>query len=602
MRIFGWGCPNFLKFDMTKDKQKFDLETIRHSTAHLMAQAVKQLYPETQVTIGPVIEDGFYYDFYRETPFVPEDLEKIELRMKEIAAGNLGIVRRELPRDDALKLFDELGEPFKREVIDEIDSGDAISVYTQGEFTDLCRGPHVDNTQVLKSFRLLHTSAAYWRGDERNKVLQRIYGTAWNTDKELRTYLKRLEEAKKRDHRKLGKELDLFSVTDEVGPGLILWHPKGSRVRCIVEEFWKDEHFKNGYEMVYSPHAARVDLWKTSGHMDFYKDNIFSPMDIEGQEYVMKPMNCPFHIQIYKSRLRSYRELPIRFAELGTVYRYERSGVLHGLLRVRGFTQDDAHLFCRPSQIEEEIVKVLDLILFMLKSFGFNEYKVYLSTRPDKFVGSEEGWEKATSALKQALEKSELDYEVDPGEGVFYGPKIDIKIKDSLNRFWQVSTVQVDFNLPERFDINYVEEDGQRHQPIMLHRALMGSLERFFGCLVEHYAGAFPLWLAPTQVVLLPITDQHNDYVDEVFRQLTDKGFRVEKDLRNEKIGFKIREAQLQKIPYMIVLGDKELENKSLAVRKRRSKETRTIDLKTFIEELNVEVREKRLDSAVQSV
>ena len=587
---------------MTKDKQKFDLETIRHSTAHLMAQAVKQLYPETQVTIGPVIEDGFYYDFYRETPFVPEDLEKIEHRMKEIAVSNLGIVRRELPRDEALKLFDELGEPFKREVIDEIDSGDAISVYTQGEFTDLCRGPHVDNTQVLKSFRLLHTSAAYWRGDERNKVLQRIYGTAWNTDKELRAYLKRLEEAKKRDHRKLGKELDLFSVTDEVGPGLILWHPKGSRVRCIVEEFWKDEHFKNGYEMVYSPHAARVDLWKTSGHMDFYKDNIFSPMDIEGREYVMKPMNCPFHIQIYKSRLRSYRDLPIRFAELGTVYRYERSGVLHGLLRVRGFTQDDAHLFCRPSQIEEEIVKVLDLILFILKSFGFNEYKVYLSTRPDKFVGSEEGWEKATSALKQALEKSELDYEVDPGEGVFYGPKIDIKIKDSLNRFWQVSTVQVDFNLPERFDINYVEEDGQRHRPIMLHRALMGSLERFFGCLVEHYAGAFPLWLAPTQVVLLPITDQHNDYVDEVFRQLTDKGFRVEKDLRNEKIGFKIREAQLQKIPYMIVLGDKEVESKSLAVRKRRSKETRTIDLETFIEELNVEIREKRLDSVVQSV
>ena len=586
---------------MTKDKQKFDLKTIRHSTAHLMAQAVKQLYPETQVTIGPVIEDGFYYDFYRETPFVPEDLEKIELRMKEIAAGNLGIVRQELPRDDALKLFDELGEPFKREVIDEIDSGDAISVYTQGEFTDLCRGPHVDNTRVLKSFRLLHTSAAYWRGDERNKVLQRIYGTAWNTDKELRVYLKRLEEAKKRDHRKLGKELDLFSVTDEVGPGLILWHPKGSRVRCIVEEFWKDEHFKNGYEMVYSPHAARVDLWKTSGHMDFYKDNIFSPMDIEGREYVMKPMNCPFHIQIYKSRLRSYRDLPIRFAELGTVYRYERSGVLHGLLRVRGFTQDDAHLFCRPSQIEEEIVKVLDLILFILKSFGFNEYKVYLSTRPDKFVGSEEGWEKATSALSQALEKSELDYEVDPGEGVFYGPKIDIKIKDSLNRFWQVSTVQVDFNLPERFDINYVEEDGQRHRPIMLHRALMGSLERFFGCLVEHYAGAFPLWLAPTQAVLLPITDQHNDYVDEVFRQLTDKGFRVEKDLRNEKIGFKIREAQLQKIPYMIVLGDKEVESRSLAVRKRRSKETRTINLETFIEELNVEISEKRLDSAVQS-
>ncbi len=587
---------------MANDKQKFDLETIRHSTAHLMAQAVQQLYPETQVTIGPVIEDGFYYDFCRKSPFVPEDLEKIEQRMKEIAAQNLDIVRKELPREDALKMFDEMGEPFKLEVINDLESDEAISVYSQGEFTDLCRGPHVDNTSAIKSFKLLHTSAAYWRGDERNQVLQRIYGTAWNTDKELRVYLKRLEEAKKRDHRKLGKELDLFSVSDDIGPGLILWHPKGSRIRCLMEDFWKAEHFANGYEMVHSPHAAKVDMWKTSGHMDFYKDNIFSPMDIEGKEYVMKPMNCPFHIQIYKTRLRSYRDLPLRFAELGTVYRYERSGVLHGLLRVRGFTQDDAHLFCRPNQIEEEIVKVLDLILLILRSFGFNEYKVYLSTRPDKFVGSEEGWEKATNALKQALEKSELEYEVDPGEGVFYGPKIDIKIKDSLNRFWQVSTVQVDFNLPERFDISYIEEDGQRHQPIMLHRALMGSLERFFGCLVEHYAGAFPLWLAPVQVILLPITDQHQEYADEVAKKLTNNGFRVEKDLRNEKIGFKIREAQLQKIPYMIVLGEKEAEAKTLAVRKRRSKETRTINIDTFIEEMNAQVQEKQLGDTVQSI
>ena len=587
---------------MANDKQKFDLETIRHSTAHLMAQAVQQLYPDTQVTIGPVIEDGFYYDFCRTSPFVPEDLEKIEQRMKEIAAQNLDIVRKELPREDALKMFDEMGEPFKLEVINELESDEAISVYSQGEFTDLCRGPHVDNTSAIKSFKLLHTSAAYWRGDERNQVLQRIYGTAWNTDKELRIYLKRLEEAKKRDHRRLGKELDLFSVSDDIGPGLILWHPKGSRIRCLMEDFWKTEHFKNGYEMVHSPHAAKVDMWKTSGHMDFYKDNIFSPMDIEGKEYVMKPMNCPFHIQIYQTRLRSYRDLPLRFAELGTVYRYERSGVLHGLLRVRGFTQDDAHLFCRPNQIEEEIVKVLDLILLILRSFGFNEYKVYLSTRPDKFVGSEEGWEKATDALKQALEKSKLEYEVDPGEGVFYGPKIDIKIKDSLNRFWQVSTVQVDFNLPERFDISYIEEDGQRHQPIMLHRALMGSLERFFGCLVEHYAGAFPLWLAPVQVILLPITDQHQEYADEVAKKLTNNGFRVEKDLRNEKIGFKIREAQLQKIPYMIVLGEKEAENKTLAVRKRRSKETRTINIDTFIEEMNAQVKEKQLGDAVQSI
>ena len=587
---------------MTNDKTKIDLETIRHSAAHLMAQAVKQLYPETQVTIGPVIEDGFYYDFYRESPFVPEDLEKIEKRMKEISLQNLDIIRKEIPREEALKMFDDMGEPFKREVINDITSNDPISVYTQGEFTDLCRGPHVENTKFLKSFKLLNTSASYWRGDERNKVLQRIYGTAWHTDKELRLYLKRLEEAKKRDHRKLGKELDLFSVTDEVGPGLILWHPKGSRIRCLMEDFWKEEHFKNGYEMVHSPHAAKVDMWKTSGHMDFYKDNIFSPMDIEGKEYVMKPMNCPFHIQIFKSRLRSYRDLPVRYAELGTVYRYERSGVLHGLLRVRGFTQDDAHLFCRPNQIEEEIVKVLDLILLILKSFGFNEYKVYLSTRPDKFVGSEENWGKATNALKQALEKSKLKYEIDPGEGVFYGPKIDIKIKDSLNRFWQVSTVQVDFNLPQRFDINYIEEDGQKYQPIMLHRALMGSLERFFGCLVEHYAGAFPLWLAPIQIILLPITDQNHEYSDEVFKKLTHSGFRVEKDLRNEKIGFKIRDAQIQKIPYMIVIGEKEQTSKTLAVRKRRSKETITFTIDELTDKLSLEVSEKKLGESIQPI
>ena len=587
---------------MTNDKTKTALETIRHSAAHLMAQAVKQLYPETQVTIGPVIEDGFYYDFYRKSPFVPEDLEKIEKRMKEISLQSLDIIRKEMPREEALKMFDDMNEPFKREVINDIASNDPISVYTQGEFTDLCRGPHVENTKFLKSFKLLNTSASYWRGDERNKVLQRIYGTAWHTDKELRLYLKRLEEAKKRDHRKLGKELDLFSVTDEVGPGLILWHPKGSRIRCLMEDFWKEEHFKNGYEMVHSPHAAKVDMWKTSGHMDFYKDNIFSPMDIEGKEYVMKPMNCPFHIQIYKSRLRSYRDLPVRYAELGTVYRYERSGVLHGLLRVRGFTKDDAHLFCRPNQIEEEIIKVLDLILLILKSFGFNEYKVYLSTRPDKFVGSEENWGKATNALKQALEKSKLKYEIDPGEGVFYGPKIDIKIKDSLNRFWQVSTVQVDFNLPQRFDINYIEEDGQKYQPIMLHRALMGSLERFFGCLVEHYAGAFPLWLAPVQIILLPITDQNHEYSDEVFKKLTLSGFRVEKDLRNEKIGFKIRDAQIQKIPYMIVIGEKEQTNKILAVRKRRSKETITFTIDELTDKLSLEVSEKKLGESIQPI
>jgi len=581
---------------MSNANEKFDLETIRHSAAHLMAQAVQQLFPETKVTIGPVIEDGFYYDFFREKPFVPEDLEKIETRMQEIAKQNLEIVRQEIPRTDALKLFDEMGESFKREIIEGIDSGDALSVYTQGEFTDLCRGPHVGSTGDIPAFKLLHTSASYWRGDERNAGLQRIYGTAWHNKKELRVYLNRLEEAKKRDHRKLGKELDLFSVTDDIGPGLILWHPKGSRIRGLMEDFWKNEHYKNGYEMVYSPHAAKVDLWKTSGHMDFYKDNIFSPMDIEGKEYVMKPMNCPFHIKIFQSRLRSYRDLPIRFGELGTVYRYERSGVLHGLLRVRGFTQDDAHLFCRPNQIEAELVKVLELILFILKAFGFLEYKVYLSTQPDKFVGSQDDWETATQALKSALEKTQLEYEVDPGEGVFYGPKIDIKIKDSLNRYWQVSTVQVDFNLPQRFNISYIEDDGQRKQPIMIHRALMGSLERFFGCLIEHYAGAFPLWLAPVQVILLPITDNQHAYTGEIARLLEKEGIRVEKDLRNEKIGFKIREAQLQKIPYMIALGEKEVQAETLAVRKRRSKESRTLELKSFIEEVKTLVREKTID------
>ena len=582
---------------MIPNKNPTELETIRHSCAHLMAQAVQELFPGTQVTIGPVIEDGFFYDFSRKDAFVPEDLVKIEKRMKELAAADIPIVRNEISREEAKKKFSDMGETFKVEIIESIDPNEPITIYSQGDWGDLCGGPHVESTKKIKAFKLLHTSSAYWRGDERNPVLQRIYGTAWNTEKELRLYLKRLEEAKKRDHRKLGKELDLFSVSDDIGPGLILWHPKGARIRHLMEEFWKKEHFRHGYEMVISPHAAKIDLWKTSGHTEFYKDNMFSNMDVEGREYVMKPMNCPFHIQIYKTKLRSYRDLPVRFGELGTVYRYERSGVLHGLLRVRGFTQDDAHLFCRPSQIEEEITKVLDLIVFVLQSFGFHEYKIYLSTRPEKYVGSDSGWESATKALETALNNKNLEFEVDPGEGVFYGPKIDIKIKDSLNRYWQVSTVQVDFNLPEKFGITYIEEDGQRRQPIMLHRALMGSLERFFGCLIEHYAGAFPLWLAPVQIILLPITDNHTEYTDKIAEELEESGIRVEKDLRNEKIGFKIREAQLQKIPYMVVLGDKEVETSTLSVRRRRSKETRTLDLKTFLNEVNEAVKNRTIDA-----
>jgi len=582
---------------MIPNENPTELETIRHSCAHLMAQAVQELFPGTQVTIGPVIEDGFFYDFFRKDAFVPEDLVKIEKRMKELAAADIPIVRSEISREEAKKKFSDMGEIFKVEIIESIDPNEPVTIYSQGDWGDLCGGPHVESTKKIKAFKLLHTSSAYWRGDERNPVLQRIYGTAWNTEKELRLYLKRLEEAKKRDHRKLGKELDLFSVSDDIGPGLILWHPKGARIRHLMEEFWKKEHLRHGYEMVISPHAAKIDLWKTSGHTEFYKENMFSNMDVEGREYVMKPMNCPFHIQIYKTKLRSYRDLPVRFGELGTVYRYERSGVLHGLLRVRGFTQDDAHLFCRPSQIEEEITKVLDLIVFVLQSFGFHEYKIYLSTRPEKYVGSDSGWESATKALETALNNKNLEFEVDPGEGVFYGPKIDIKIKDSLNRYWQVSTVQVDFNLPEKFDITYIEEDGQRRQPIMLHRALMGSLERFFGCLIEHYAGAFPLWLAPVQTILLPITDNHAEYADKIAEELEESGIRVEKDLRNEKIGFKIREAQLQKIPYMVVLGDKEVETSTLSVRRRRSKETRTLDLKTFLNEVNEAVKNRTIDT-----
>lgn len=579
------------------NQKKYDLETLRHSTAHLMAQAVKQLYPETKITIGPVIEDGFFYDFHREEPFKPEDLEQIEHRMHQIAKEGLEIQRVELSPDAAKTMFDAMGENFKVEIIEDFAEGEIISAYTQGEFTDLCRGPHVENTKHLKVFKLLHASASYWRGDERNPVLQRIYGTAWNDKKELKAYLNRLEEAKKRDHRKLGKELDLYSMSEDIGPGMILWHPKGARIRYLMEEFWKQEHYNNGYELVYTPHAAKTDLWKISGHMEFYKENIFSPMDIEGKEYVMKPMNCPFHIQIYKTGLRSYRELPLRWAELGTVYRYERSGVMHGLLRVRGFTQDDAHLFCRQDQLEDEVATVLKFVLFILRSFGFWEYKVFLSTRPEKSVGSDADWETATLALEAALKRAELSYEEDQGEGVFYGPKIDIKIKDSLNRYWQVSTIQVDFNLPERFEMTYVGEDGNKHRPIMIHRALMGSLERFFGCLIEHYAGAFPVWLAPVQVILLPITDSQNSYAAHVASRLEEEGIRVEKDLRNEKIGFKIREAQIQKIPYMLVLGDQEIEAKTVAVRKRRSKETRVMPVEDFLKELKELTETKAVDA-----
>lgn len=574
---------------MTNNK----LEKLRHSTAHVMAQAVKRLYPETLVTIGPAIENGFYYDFDREEPFKPEDLQKIENLMHEIVKENFPVVRSELNKEEALKFFEGKGEKYKKELITEIED-EEVSIYTQGEFADLCRGPHVGSTGDIKSFKLLSVAGSYWRGDENNKMLQRIYGIAFYSRKDLGEYLDRLEEAKKRDHRKLGKELDLFHVDEEIGSGLILWHPKGALVRTIIEDFWRKEHYKNGYQILYSPHIARAHLWETSEHLNFYKENMYSPMDIDGTDYIVKPMNCPFHIKIYNSRLRSYRELPFRWAELGTVYRYEKTGVLHGLLRVRGFTQDDAHIFCRSDQLPEEISKALDFTIFILRSFGFEEYQIYLSTKPDKFVGSEESWEKATTALKGALDKSGMAYEIDAGEGVFYGPKIDVKIKDSLGRAWQCSTIQVDFNLPERFKISYIGEDGQPHQPIMIHRALMGSLERFFGCLIEHFAGAFPTWLAPVQVRILTITDNHIKYAEEISEFLKKDGIRVELDSRNEKVGFKIREAQTSKIPYMLIIGDKEIKDKAVAVRKRKEKKTETMDSEDFLSKLNKEIISKK--------
>ncbi len=567
-----------------------ELETLRHSTAHIMAQAVKELYPETKITIGPSIKDGFYYDFDRDTPFAVEDLEKIEKKMREIIKSDLSFERIEVSKDEARKIFKD--ESYKIELINEIPD-EKVSIYKQGNFIDLCRGPHLPSTGKVKSFKLLSLAGSYWRGSEKNKMLQRIYGTSFFTKDELEKYLHKLEEAKKRDHRKLGKELDLFSMDDEVGAGLVNWHPKGALVRYLIENFWREEHYKNGYQIVYSPHIAKVNLWHTSGHMDFYKENMYSPMDIEGMPYIVKPMNCPFHIKIYKSKLKSYRELPIRWAELGTVYRYERTGVLHGLLRVRGFTQDDAHIFCRLDQLSDEIEKVLNFTLYMLRSFGFNDFDVYLSTRPEGYVGTLSNWDKATDALKCALDKAGLKFEIDPGAGVFYGPKIDVKIKDSLERTWQCSTIQVDFNLPERFDVKYIGEDGSAHQPIMIHRALLGSLERFFGCLIEHYAGAFPLWLAPVQAKVMTITDKQNDYASVVLNQLLNSGIRGEADLRNEKVGFKIREAQLEKTPYMLIAGNKEVESKTVSVRKRDGTDMGAMEVEKFIELIREEIKNK---------
>ena len=511
------------------------------------------------------------------------------------------VSRSELSKADAIKFFQDRGEAYKVELIKSFEDSSPISLYRQGEFVDLCRGPHLPTTGYVGAFKLLSTGGAYWRGDERNPMLQRVYGTSFPSKKELDAHLAKLEEIKRRDHRKLGKELDLITIQDEIGPGLVLWHPKGSLIRLLIENFWREQHIKDGYDLVYSPHVARLDLWKTSGHVDYYRENMFASMKLEGSEYQLKPMNCPFHIMIYKSHLRSYRDLPIRYGELGTVYRYERTGVLHGLLRVRGFTQDDAHLFCRPDQIEAEVSRVLDFTFFVLGTFGFTEFEIYLSTRPEKSVGSDENWTVATNALEAALKSRNVAYRVDPGEGVFYGPKIDIKIKDVLGRSWQCSTVQVDFNNPERFKLAYTGEDGKHHQPIMIHRALMGSIERFFGILIEHYAGAFPTWLAPIQAVVLTITDHQQEFAAKIVSTLKSHGYRVEADLRNEKIGFKIREAEKNKIPYMLVVGDKEVQSGMVAVRGRSKADHGTMPIERFLELIRTDTNHSLRDTATHS-
>jgi threonyl-tRNA synthetase len=543
---------------------------MRHSAAHVMAEAVQYLFPQAKFGIGPMIENGFYYDFELPRALVPEDLALIEGKMREIISQDVPFVSETISKEKARRLF--AAQPYKLELIDEIPES-TVTVYRQGSFTDLCRGPHLASTGEVKAFKLTHLAGAYWRGDEKRQMLQRVYGVAFQTQDELDSYLALQAEAAKRDHRKLGKELDLFSTHEEIGPGLVCWHPKGALIRLIIEDFWRTEHLKRGYDIVYTPHIAKLDLWKTSGHWEFYRDYLFSPMEIEGQQYLLKPMNCLGHILIYKSQLHSYRDLPLRYAELGTVYRYERTGVLYGLARVRGFTQDDAHIFCRPDQVEGEVSEVLNFVQFMMSSFGFGEYDVFLSTRPEKYAGTLLMWEEATEALKHVLEKLGLRYEVDPGEGVFYGPKIDIKLKDAVGHVWQGPTIQVDFNLPQRFNVCYIGEDSSEHNVVMIHRVVLGAMERFLACLIEHYAGAFPVWLSPVQAVIIPIADRHVDYARKVEGDFKNEGIRVQVDDRSERMNLKIREAQLEKVPYMLIVGDKEVTSSSVSLRMRNGED-----------------------------
>ena len=593
---------------MAKEKyEETKLYRIRHSSAHVMAQAVVEMFPgEAKVAIGPPIAEGFYYDFDLPCSLTPEDLEVIESRMRELIEGDFEFEMQVVSADEAKEIFKD--QPYKLELIEGLEAGGVdeygeptkeapmISTYTHDTFTDLCRGPHLERTGQINSggLKLLNVAGAYWRGDEKWPMLQRIYGTAWETSEELEQYLWRLEEAKKRDHRVLGRELDLFSFSEDVGPGLILWHPKGGMIRKLAEDFSREEHEKAGYDFVYTPHIGKSKLWETSGHLDWYADAMYPPVEVDEQKYYLKPMNCPFHIQIYKSKTRSYRDLPLRYAEWGTVYRYERSGTLHGLMRVRGLTQDDAHLFCRPDQMPDEIDKTLDFSLHILRSFGFDDIHAYLATRdPDKAAGSPEQWEAPTEALRASLERSGLPYQVDEAKATFYGPKIDLKVNDALDREWQLSTIQFDFFLPERFGLSYVGEDGAEHQPYMIHRALMGAMERFFGTLIEHHAGAFPVWLAPVQVSLIPIADRHQDYARGVADQLKEAGLRVEVDERSERMNAKIRDAQVQKVPYMLIMGDRDAEANQVSVRLRSQEDLGGMSVEAFLERAQADIKER---------
>ncbi|MGD6729977.1 MAG: threonine--tRNA ligase [Pleomorphochaeta sp.] len=572
------------------------LARVRHSMAHVMAEAVLEMFPTAQIAIGPSIENGFYYDFELPRQLLSEDLDEITEKMKAIINSDKEFVRTEVSREEAREKFKD--QKYKLELLDAIDENEVVSLYNQGNFTDLCRGPHVHSTKELRSdsFKLMSIAGAYWRGKESNPMLTRIYGTAWTNKKDLRLYLQKLEDIEKRDHRRLGKDLDLFSMHEEAGPGLVYWHPKGARIRLAIEDFWRAEHYKNGYEMVYTPHVGKSWLWETSGHLDFYKDSMYPEMVMDKANYYAKPMNCPFHIMIYNNTKHSYRELPFRWAELGTVYRYEKAGALHGLLRVRGFTQDDAHLIVTPEQMDSEIETVLKFSLHMLHSFGFEEIKAYLSTKPEKSVGEVERWDAATLALKQAIEKEGLEYEVDEGGGAFYGPKIDLKIKDAVGRQWQLSTVQFDFNLPDRFDMTFVDKDGVEKRPYMIHRALLGSIERFFGVLVEHYAGSFPPWLSPEQVRIIPINDSCFDYCKELEMKLRGENFRVSADLSTAHFKAKIKEAQQEKVPYMVVVGNREVESKEMSVRLRTGKQQHWGDYDAFVKKLHNIIDSKQIE------